>query len=111
MLDYKGYFGTVEIDTDQNVLHGRVINTRDVISYVAETAETLLQEFKTSIDIYLESCKEDGVDPDKPYSGNLNLRLGPELHKRAAIAAAAAGISINELIKRQLDKTVDHEYA
>lgn len=111
MLDYKGYFGTVEIDTGRNVLHGRVINTRDGITYVAKTAEELYQEFKSSIDIYLESCAEDGVEPDKPYSGNLNLRLGPELHRRAAIAAAASGISINELIKRQVNKNLDREYA
>lgn len=106
MLMHKGYVGTVELDTDHNELHGRVVNTRDVITYVAETAEGLQEEFVTSIEVYLESCREDGVEPNKPYSGSVNLRLGAELHKRAAIAAAMSGVSMNELIKRQVDKAI-----
>ena len=104
MLDYKGYFGTVEIDTERNVLHGRVVNTRDVITYVAETAEGLKEEFATSIEVYLESCLEDGIEPNKPYSGNFNLRLGAELHRRAALAAEVSGTSLNTFIKNRIEQ-------
>ncbi|MCH8204632.1 MAG: type II toxin-antitoxin system HicB family antitoxin [Candidatus Hydrogenedentes bacterium] len=99
MLKYKGYVGTVDVDTEHNILHGSVINARDVITYESETAEGLHEEFVTSIEVYLESCKEDGVEPNKPYSGNFNLRLGEELHRRAAVAAQVTGTSLNTFIK------------
>ena len=104
MMDYKGYVGTVDVDTERMVLHGRVVNTRDVITYVAETAEGIYQEFVDSTDVYLESCAEDGVEPNKPYSGSFNLRLGAELHKRAAIAAGVAGTSLNTFIKNCIEE-------
>ena len=104
MLEYKGYFGTVDVDTEHKELHGSVINTRDVITYVAETAEGLYEEFVTSIEVYLESCREDGVEPNKPYSGNFNLRLGAELHRRAALAAEEAGTSLNTFIKNRIEE-------
>lgn len=104
MLEHKGYIGTVDVDTEANLLHGSVINTRDVITYAAETAEGLQKEFITSIEMYLESCAEDGVAPNKPYSGNLNLRLGADLHRRAAIAAQVQGTSLNTFIKNCVEE-------
>jgi predicted HicB family RNase H-like nuclease len=32
---------------------------------------------------------------ERSFSGKLNLRLGPELHRRVALDAAEAGMSIN----------------
>lgn len=72
MLTYKGYVGTEELDTDHYMYHGRVVNTRDVITYVAETPARLWGEFVTSIEAYLESCREDGVEPNKPAQWTIN---------------------------------------
>ncbi|HNU92863.1 MAG TPA: type II toxin-antitoxin system HicB family antitoxin, partial [Spirochaetota bacterium] len=38
-------------------------------------------------------CKEEGVEPEKPYSGKFNLRISPELHREAAIAFTKMNIS------------------
>ena len=42
----------------------------------------LKQAFEDSVDDYLKWCEEDGVSPEKPFSGRLNLRLSPETHKK-----------------------------
>ncbi len=47
------------------------------------------------MDDYLAFCAERGEEPEKPYSGNLPFRTTPELHRRIALAATAAGKSIN----------------
>ena len=50
------------------------------------------------VDSYLEGCKADGVEPAKPYSGKLNLRMSSELHSRVAAFVASTGMTINDFI-------------
>ena len=106
MLEYKGYLG--EVVYDDGVLHGRVINSGayPIANCEATDVEGLQREFRESIDEYLASCKEDGVEPVKPFSGDLRLRLGSELHQRATVAAMDAGISLNAWIKQVVEDAV-----
>lgn len=48
----------------------------------------------------LEAAGEDLPQPlaDRSFSGKLNLRLGSELHRRVALKAAEAGLSINSYL-------------
>ncbi len=70
-----------------------------LILYEGQTLEELRKDFENGIDSYLEGCKADGVEPAKPYSGKLNLRMSSELHSRVAEAASS---SINKAIKNAL---------
>lgn len=100
MMEYKGYIGEVTFDPDAHLFHGEVINTRDMITFQGKTVAELESAFRDSIDDYLEWCKQDGVSPEKPYSGKFNLRLSPELHKEVAITARKTGLSINKFIEK-----------
>ena len=102
LLKYKGYFGRVALDTDAGVLHGRVVNTRDVITFEADNVKDLEKEFHNSVNDYLEFCEERGEEPDKPYSGKLSLRIPPQLHQWYATAAAARAQSINKMLEHCL---------
>lgn len=102
MMEYKGYIGTVEFDADARILHGDVINTRDVITFQGKTVDEIEQAFKESIDDYLEWCAVEGVDPEKPYSGKFNLRLSPDLHKEAAVTAKRLKMSLNSFVEKAL---------
>ena len=99
-MTYKGYIGKVEFDDENRVFSGTVINTRTVITFHGTTVDELEKEFQASVDDYLEWCKEDGVEPEKPYSGRFNVRFDPELHKQAAVAAKTLGISLNSFIEK-----------
>lgn len=68
-LKYKGYLGTVEPDFENNILYGKLAFIRDLVTYEAETLADLEREFKTSVDLYLQSCVEDGKEPDTPFKG------------------------------------------
>ncbi len=108
MMEYKGYLAEVEYDDSVRCLHGRVINTGAYPIATFETAdpECLREEFQRSIDEYLASCDEDGVDPIPPFSGKLQLRLGSDLHRRVTVAAAESGQSINGWITQVLAERV-----
>ena len=89
MMEYKGYLASVEFDDSTDVLHGTVVNSGQYPIATFEATETreLCHEFERSVDEYLKWCEEDGVEPRKPCSGKLSVRLGSELH--AAVAAVA----------------------
>lgn len=95
---YKSYIGHVEFDSEAEIFHGEVINTRDVITFQGKTVVEIKKSFRESIDDYLEFCSERGEQPDKPFSGKFNLRIEPELHRKVYIAAKSHNVSLNQWI-------------
>ena len=108
MMEYRGYVAAIEYDDSVGLLHGSVVNSGEypIATFEATDVEGLRREFRTSVDEYLSSCEEDGVEPRKPFSGRLNLRLGSELHQRVALSATESGMSLNAWIKQTLQERV-----
>ncbi len=102
MMEYKGYIGIVEYDDKAKIFHGDIINTRDVITFQGKSVDEIEMAFRESIDDYLSWCEQDGVNPEKPYSGKFNLRLSPELHKDVAVTAKKLKLSINSFVEKAL---------
>ena len=105
MLKYKGYTGHVEFDDETGVLHGEVLDLRDVITFQGKSVGEIESAFRDSIDDYLAFCEERGEEPDKPFSGRLMLRLPPHLHRKAYVTARREGKSLNQWIAETLEKT------
>jgi len=103
-MKYKGYYGEVAYDDEAKIFHGEVIGLKDVITFQGETVEELEQAFKDSIDDYIVWCAERGEEPEKTYSGNVRLRMSPDLHADLALQAAKQGVSLNDLINEKLRK-------
>ncbi len=95
-MNYKGYFAKVEFDSEDHVFVGHIIGIRDVVGFHGESVTELETAFHEAVDNYLEACKELGQEPNKPYSGNLMLRVPAEVHAAVASAAEASGKSINQ---------------
>jgi predicted HicB family RNase H-like nuclease len=106
-MEYKGYIGVVEFDNKAKIFHGDVINTRDVITFQGTSVEEIENAFQDSINDYIEWCKKDGINPEKPYSGKFNLRLSPELHKEVAVTAKKLKISINSFVEKALQDEIN----
>jgi predicted HicB family RNase H-like nuclease len=102
MMNYKGYIGKVEYDDENRVFTGSVVNVRAVITFQGSTVDEIEDEFRASVDDYLEWCEEDGVEPEKPYSGKFNVRFTPELHQQAAIGAKILGMSLNSFVEKSV---------
>jgi len=95
MMKYKGYTGKVKYDDEAEIFYGEVIGLRDVVTFRGSSVKELQKSFKESIDDYLAFCKRMNKTPDVPASGRLILRIPPELHSQAAIAAKSEGRSLN----------------
>jgi predicted HicB family RNase H-like nuclease len=66
----------------------------------------LVTDFHDAVDEYLDFCAERGKEPEKPFKGSFNIRIGEDLHRNAAIEAAARGISLNALVESAIRQTV-----
>ncbi|MDR0442823.1 MAG: type II toxin-antitoxin system HicB family antitoxin [Treponema sp.] len=112
MMEYKGYIGTLEYDAKAKIFHGDIINTRDVITFQGTTVDEIERAFRDSIDDYITWCEEEGVSPEKPYSGKFNIRLSPELHKEIAIQSKKLRMSINSFVEKAIsdEMAILHNY-
>lgn len=84
ILNHSGFTAEVGYEDGDRLMHGSVINTRAVLHFAGGNIEELRQAFADTIADYRAWCKERGVEPEKPYSGTLSLRIAPELHRRVA---------------------------
>lgn len=103
-IRHGDFVAVVEYDPEEKLFYGRVVNTRDVIDFWANRADEVEKEFATSVETYLEVCRERGIEPEKPYSGKFLARLGEDLHRKVATAAALSGKSMNEWVAEVLEK-------
>lgn len=95
-MTYKGYSARVEYDARDDILVGRVLGVRDIISFHASSVSALHEAFRAALDDYLSDCADRGVNPEKPASGKVMLRIRPEVHAAATVAAQKAGKSLNQ---------------
>ena len=108
-LEYKGCKGSVEYSKEDNCLFGKVQGmSKALILYEGQTLDELREDFEAGVDSYLEGCKADGVEPAKPYSGRLNLRMSSELHSRLAAFVASSGTTINDFINKAIKNELKH---
>ena len=107
-MSHRGYTARVEYDERDNIFVGRVLGLRSIISFHGETVYKLRREFTRAIKDYLAECDEEGVQPEKPASGKLLLRVPPEVHGKAIMAAHAAGKSLNRWATDLLKQAAIH---
>ena len=77
------------------------------LSWLAETKEAAIKgitDMVSNVLIDMESNDETIPVPlsTRSYSGNLSIRIPPEVHRKLAIQAAESNISINRLISVKL---------
>ena len=104
ILEYKGYYAKVEYSSEDKVLFGKIEGINDLVNFESDSTEGIEKEFREAVDDYLEFCKEVGKEPDKVYKGTFNVRISPELHKKAALIALKNGDSLNRTIEKALEE-------
>jgi predicted HicB family RNase H-like nuclease len=107
VFEYAGYIGSAEVDSENDVLFGRLLYIRDVIGYHGNSVSELKAAFREAVDDYLAVCEEEGTEADKPCKGSFNVRVGPERHRRVAIAARVAGVGLNEFVAQAIDSALE----
>lgn len=106
VMTVDGYNAKIEYDPEIDMFRGEILGLSGGADFYGKTPKELRAEFRKSLAVFLEVCKEKGIEPRRSYSGKFNLRIPPELHERLAIAAQAEGKSINALAQEALAQRV-----
>lgn len=110
LIKYKHYYGSVEFDEEDMIFFGKVQFVRALISYEGQTAQEIVNALHDAIDDYLNVCQERKVEPEKPFKGSFNVRIGEQLHEQLAITANKFGTSINDFVKTAINHEIQKAY-
>ena len=103
---YKGYIGSVEFSEEDCLFYGSLQGIKSLVDYDGATAKELIEDFHNAVDNYLEVCTVEGIEPERPYKGSFNIRISPDLHKKAAIYAINHNVSLNSVVEQALQKAL-----
>ena len=107
MMLYKDYFGSVHYSDDDQVFHGKLEFIRALITYEGTDVQSLQESFRNAVDEYLELCKQENIQPEKPFKGTFNVRTGSDLHRRATLYAKDQGVHLNKIVTEALEHYLD----
>lgn len=100
-MEYRGYTASIEYDEVDKIIVGRVQGIKAIIAFDGLNTEELQTKFHDSIDGYLQVCKEQGREPNKPYSGKFVVRMQPDEHAIIAHQSKEMGMSINNYVVKK----------
>jgi predicted HicB family RNase H-like nuclease len=101
-MTVDGFHAKIEYDEELDLLRGEILGFNGGAHFDGKNPKELRAEFKKSLQVFLDVCKEKGIDPKRNFSGKFNLRISPELHEQLALAAQAEGKSINMVAQEAL---------
>ena len=108
-LEYKGYTGSIEYSKEDDLLYGKVLGIKGLISYEGETGKALELDFIEAIEEYLADCKTRGITLEKPFKGSFNVRISTELHQKAALLAMEDKMSLNNFVAESIRERIFKE--
>lgn len=106
LMSVDGYHARIEYNADTDLFRGEILGLSGGADFYGANPDELRREFKKSLDVFLEVCREQGLEPRRQFSGRFNLRISPELHEQLAMSAEAQGKSLNTLAQEALQKSV-----
>ena len=99
-----GQKAVVAFDPEIGMFRGEFTGLSGGADFYAEDVAGLRREGAFSLRVYLDACAKNGTEPLAKASGALNLRVAPELHRAAKLAAKASGKSLNQWASEVLAK-------
>jgi len=106
IMAINGYKAKIEYDPELDQFRGEILGINGSADFYGKNPTELRREFRKSLHVFLEVCKEKKLSPVKQYSGKFNLRISPGLHSEIAVRAKAADKSINQWVFEVLDESV-----
>lgn len=109
-MSIDGQEAVIVFDPELDMFRGEFIGLNGGADFYASDVKGLHIEGSISLRVFLETCAAKGIEPRKNFSGKFVLRINPEVHEAAALAAAAHGQSLNQWIAEviKLSTKSDH---
>ncbi len=106
---YKDFIGTVHYSTDDELFYGKIEGINDLVTFEGLSVKELKLAFEEAVEDYLELCADMEKKPFKSFKGSFNVRISPDLHKKAYRVAALEGVSLNQFVQQAVKHEIDHK--
>jgi len=106
IMEVDGYKAKIEYDSELDQFRGEILGLNGSADFYGKSSTALRQEFKNSLNVFLEVCDEKGISPTKEFSGKFNLRIPPRLHSAIAARATGEEKSINQWVTETLKESI-----
>ena len=107
IMNVDGYKAKIDYDPELDQFRGEILGLNGSADFYGKNPASLRKEFKNSLRVFLDVCKEKGIKPTKKYSGKFNLRIPPKLHSKIAAQATAEDKSLNQFVSEILEQSID----
>lgn len=104
VLTYKNHIGSVRFSAEDKVFYGKIEGIDDLVTFEGRSVNELVSAFQEAVEDYAELCEKAGKPVRKSYKGSFNVRIDPELHKKAANLSIDLGLSLNQLVEEAIQK-------
>lgn len=106
VLQYKGFIGSAHFSAEDECFFGKIEGIDDLVAFEGQDVKELKKAFQDALEDYKKLCKLKGKPSQKSYKGSFNVRLSPELHKKAVQKSLMLGIPLNQLVQKAIEEEV-----
>nr|VFJ63071.1 MAG: Predicted nuclease of the RNAse H fold, HicB family [Candidatus Kentron sp. DK] len=110
-MKIEGHAAVISFDPELNRFRGGFTGLNGGADFYGESVEALRKEGAASLNVFLEVCKERGIEPYGSFSGQLVVQVPANLHARVTEATNAAGLGLNQWVRRALEHEVGVQLA
>ena len=105
---FGDYLAVINYDADIEMFRGEFLSLNGGADFYAKDIQGLKEEGQKSLNEFLKICKERGINPKKLYSGELRLKISPQLHEKIATLANIKHKSLDSFINETLIETFSY---
>ena len=109
VIKYKEYLGAVHFSAEDEVFYGKIEGVEDLVSFEGRDVKELKEAFHEAVEDYIELCDATGKLKEKTYKGSFNVRIKPDVHRKAARKSVELGISLNQLVEKAMQRFLSSE--
>jgi predicted HicB family RNase H-like nuclease len=78
MMMLDGYRARIACDPELDLFRGEIMGLNGSADFYGKSPAELRREFRKSLHLFLEVCREKNIEPVRSCSGRFNLRIPPE---------------------------------
>ena len=107
ILMYKDFLGSVHFSAKDDCFFGKIEGIDDLVTFEGQDVKAIKKSFREAVEDYIELCNITKKPLLKSYKGSFNIRIAPDLHKKAVQKSLMLGISLNQLVQQAIEKEVE----
>ncbi|EQA34832.1 HicB family protein [Leptospira inadai serovar Lyme str. 10] len=106
ILSYKDFIGSVHYSDEDEIFYGKLEEIDDLVTFEGKSVSELKKSFKDTVEDYISLCSKHGKPLFKSFRGTFNVRINPDLHRKAVRKSLVLGISLNQFVQSAIEKEI-----